>query len=185
MQPKLVIVHGYQAKPESHWFNWLCQQFPNMQHHVLALPNSHAPEPHAWQHALEKQLPVLDENTYVVAHSLGCITTLRYLASQPEALRLGGLLLVAGFAHTLPNLPQLDVFNQDVLPWHKLQQQIPNRQVFLSLDDDVVAPEATEQLSQSLKAPLLRLSNRGHFTQADGCHTLPEAVAWLQALVNV
>lgn len=179
MKSRLFIVHGYQAHPHSHWFEWLCQQFPAINSHVVALPNSHMPCLHNWQQALQQAIGEVDEHTYIVAHSLGCVATLHFLSQQAPTAKLGGLLLVAGFAEKLTLLPQLDEFNQHVLPWGFLQNISLQTTVLLSEDDADVLPAATARLSEHLQAALIRLQGYGHFTQQDGCVVLPEAKQWL------
>ncbi|GAA1200653.1 hypothetical protein LY12_002982 [Prauserella alba] len=49
----------------------------------------------------------------MVAHSLGCITVLRHLASLTAPWHLGTLVLVSGFVDPLPTLPDLDSFIGD------------------------------------------------------------------------
>lgn len=180
MKNRLFVIHGYQAHPQSHWFQWLCQQFPDTQCQVIALPHSDCPQVDAWQQALQHAIGQVDEHTFLVAHSLGCVTTLRYLTLLGRgSANVGALALVAGFTEKLPNLPQLDAFNDSPLDW-QLLRGIERKLVLLSEDDSVVAPAATAHLSGVWQAPLLRLQGRGHFTSQDGCHTLPELAAWLR-----
>ncbi|MCI2240450.1 alpha/beta hydrolase [Paenibacillus sp. TRM 82003] len=124
----MVIVHGYAATPGDHWFPWLAGQLQDagIEVSVPALPDPHAPDALAWQAATAAAIEGaggIDEHTHLVAHSLGCVTVLRHLASLPTAdddtsegtgpgapgtWRLGGLSLIAGFTGPLPALPQLD-----------------------------------------------------------------------------
>ena len=180
MKPRLFVVHGYQAQVDSHWFQWLCQQFPDVETHIVALPDPHHPQLSAWLSALQAAIGQVDEQTVIVAHSLGCVTTLRFLSEQTEAAALGGLVLVAGFAEPLVNLPELNGFNREALHWSAVKKHSRNSLVMLSEDDTVVAPEATERLANALHAPLLRLNHRGHFMRQNGCDTLPEVAQWLR-----
>ena len=180
MKPRLFVVHGYQTQVDSHWFRWLCQQFPQTDAHIVALPDSHHPQFEAWLSALQAAIGQVDANTFIVAHSLGCVSTLRFLNGQTDAHTLGGLALVAGFAEPLQNLPELDAFTTAGLDWTRLQNHINHRLVVLSEDDAVVAPAATERLATALHAPLLRLNQRGHFMSQNGCDTLPEVALWLR-----
>ena len=126
MKPRLFVVHGYQAQIDSHWFQWLCQQFPDVETHIVALPDPHHPQLSAWLSALQAAIGQVDEQTFIVAHSLGCVTTLRFLSEQTEAAALGGLVLVAGFAEPLVNLPELNGFNREALHWSAVRKRSHN-----------------------------------------------------------
>lgn len=180
MKTRLFVVHGYQAQVSSHWFAWLCRQFPATQTQIITLPDSHHPQLDAWLDALHAAIGAVDEHTFIVAHSLGCITTLQYLNRLAATPALGGLVLVAGFAEALAGLPELNGFSQAPLNWAHLQALAPQRLVVLSEDDAVVPAAATTRLSAALQAPLLRLNQRGHFMSQDGCDTLPEVAIWLR-----
>ena len=61
------------------------------------MPNPERPTVSSWQFALDQVIGKPDENTFLVGHSLGCITLLHFLSrQQPE--KIGGLVLAAGFA---------------------------------------------------------------------------------------
>ena len=130
--------------------------------------------------ALQAAIGQVDANTFIVAHSLGCVSTLRFLNGQTEAHILGGLALVAGFAEPLQNLPELDAFTTSGLDWTRLQNHIIHRFVVLFEDYVVVLSFFIERFVNALHAPLLRLNQRGHFMSQNGCDTLPEVALWLR-----
>lgn len=123
---RIVVVHGFRASPQKHWFPWLAQTEPAAQ--VLALPDSATPDAEAWITTVSRAIGTLDARTAVFAHSLGCITTVRAVqrlaAEQGEAepgtesgaaesqtmprqhatgpASLGAFIAVSPFAQTLP-----------------------------------------------------------------------------------
>lgn len=116
--------------------------------------------------ALQAAIGQIDEQTFIVAHN-GLCHHFAFLSEQTEAAALGGLVLVAGFAEPLVNLPELNGFNREALHWSAVKKHSRNSLVVLSEDDTVVAPEATERLANALRA-LLRLNHRGHFMRQNG-----------------
>ena len=85
-QPRAVIIHGYDASPEKHWFSWLAAQLETAGYptKIPAMPDLKPAQADTWLKEAGLAIGVPDQHTIVVAHSLGCLTTLRYLSSLPE-----------------------------------------------------------------------------------------------------
>ncbi|PXA18216.1 hypothetical protein DD876_12495, partial [Staphylococcus pseudintermedius] len=98
----LYIVHGYQADASKHWFPWLKQSLEIEGHdvEVLNLPNSHEPHVEEWLTYMRQTIPEVDADTIFVAHSLGVITTLKFL-NDLDVSKVGGLAIVSGFKDKL------------------------------------------------------------------------------------
>lgn len=177
MASRLFIVHGYMAAPDHHWFNWLKQQAEQAGISVTVprLPASHTPDPDAWLSALEEDIGRPDEDTWLIGHSLGCITLLNYLTQRhPEAFA-GGLLLVAGFSEPVPGLEELSAFTRTPVNGASVICRVKQRAVIASLNDDIVPAEYSLRLSQQLAARFYGLPEHGHFQRSDGVVTFPLA----------
>jgi predicted alpha/beta hydrolase family esterase len=179
MTDRVVIVPGFGADPQRHWFPWLADHARRRGAtvEIVALPDPLTPRRADWERATAAAVGEPDGATWIVAHSLGCITALRALGALEGAWRLGGLLLVAGFSGSLASLPELDGYLAEPAPTRHVRERT-DRRVALSSDDDPVVPTAaTAQLAAQLDARLLILPGRGHFTEETGVRTLPEALA--------
>lgn len=178
------IVHGYRAGPQDHWFEWLAAKIraSGGDARILAMPDSSDPDPKAWNRTLRRDIPQLDENTYIVAHSLGTLATLRFLGGQEENARIGGLLLVSPFAAPLPDIPELDGFiaRSDFIP-ARIIDVAGRRDVVLSTSDPLVRPELSRALATSIDAPVTQVPDAGHFLGSDGYDSFPRAWALLEA----
>lgn len=172
---RLYIVHGYAATPSDHWFPWLEKTLTDkgVDATVLALPNPHAPDPGQWLEHLAGSVGACDANTFFVAHSLGCITLLRYLEALDAGREIGGIVLVSGFAAPLPELPQLDAFTAGGIDARQIVRIVPRRAVIASRDDAIVPYRLPENLSRAISAPLYSVEHGGHFLASDGFRTLP------------
>lgn len=117
MNRRVYIVHGFEGNPHGNWFDWLCAQIKSTgaQAISLAMPNPDKPSTTAWQFTLDQHIGKPDAHTFLVGHSLGCITLLHFLSRQ-QPQKIGGLLLAAGFADTLPPLPALDAYIKAASP---------------------------------------------------------------------
>lgn len=183
---RLIIVHGFMASPEDHWFRWLEAQAATlgMEVTVPAMPDSAAPDEARWLETLGQYAGDVDEQTYFVGHSLGCITALRYLSGRPAEQRAGGIIMVSGFSEPVPLLPELDGFTASPLENLESLTGIAHRAVLVSLNDEIVPPAYTLRLSQQLAAPLYGLPGCGHFLDRDGFETLPQVAALLRGFVT-
>lgn len=171
----VVVVHGYDAAPDQHWFPWLRAALvaDGVRAEVLELPEPSAPEPAAWQAAVARAVGEPDEHTHLVGHSLGCITILRHLAGLPQPWALGGLVLVAGFTGPLESEPSLDAFLAEDVDVAAVRANVRRRLVLRSDDDPTVPPAATDALAARLDAELQVVPGAGHFRGRDGITRLP------------
>ncbi|MHA7154460.1 RBBP9/YdeN family alpha/beta hydrolase [Arthrobacter sp. TMN-50] len=179
----IFVVHGYQASPGEHWFPWLKSRFSTLRDRVtvLELPTPNEPTTAGWTAALHASIGHPSAETVIVAHSLGCITALRYLASLEPGWSLGGLILVAGFAQPIDSLPLLDGFTADSGFVDELV--IPRCTVIGSDNDPVVAPAITASLASRLGGRLVVVPGGGHFGSDDGYRTFAEVETELVGLL--
>jgi predicted alpha/beta hydrolase family esterase len=177
------IIHGYGASPEDHWFGWLAARLDagGVPTTVPALPNPHDPDPARWADAVRADLGTPDENSIVVAHSLGCLTVLRYLRSLPHSWRLGALVLVSGFVDRLPALPELDAYIADGCDVEGLSDHIGRLTVIRSDADPYVPPGHTDRLARLLGTSAEIVPGAGHFLASDGITSLHEALEAIAA----
>ena len=172
---RTVIVHGYMARPDSHWFPWLAEQLEERGQStaILELPSPDAPDAEAWKQTIMGRLSRADEQTFVVAHSLGTISTLRALNGLPDDTKIGGLVLVSGFSETLEPIPALDGFLEDGVDLERAALRFGDCVVITARDDEIVPPELSERLAEGLDCKIHVLEAGGHFLGSDGHTTLP------------
>lgn len=176
---RLFIIHGYNAYPKKHWFPWLKEKFSHIPTEIIALPNAHAPQLDEWLSALEKAIGQSDEQTYIVAHSLGTQTALHY-ARQQQAI--GGMILVSGFAEKIPHLSALDNFAVPIDDAH-IKKIVTKRVIIAAKDDSIVPFSCSERLAKRIDATLLSQATGNHFMQSDGFTTFPLVAKTLEAML--
>lgn len=179
---RVVVVHGYDAAPDQHWFPWLRERLTaeGVRTVVVELPEPSFPEAGAWLAAVARAVGEPDRHTHLVGHSLGCITLLRHLAGLPGPWTLGGLVLVAGFTGRLEGVPLLDEFLAEDVDVTAVRANVRRRLVLRSDDDPTVPAAATEALAERLGATVRVVPRAGHFCGSDGVTRLPTV---LDALV--
>ncbi|MBF7024235.1 RBBP9/YdeN family alpha/beta hydrolase [Staphylococcus kloosii] len=182
----LFIIHGYKANTESHWFQWLKSSMMPYGYttEIIPLPNSEQPEYEAWSQTLDDYLGnKLTNETIIVAHSLGVITTLDYLSHHATETTIKGLFLISGFNEQLPNLPELNHFiAQTDISLDNINAY--TIKVIGATADPIVNIDATRRLSASLNIDTIEIPHEGHFLANEGYTTFEFLLEQITHLLN-
>ena len=164
---RAIIIHGWGGNSLGGWIPWVKRELeakgvkvdtPNM-------PNSESPVIDHWVPHLQKVIGTPDEDTYLVGHSIGCQTILRYL--EKNNIKVGGVCFVAGWfslsGEVIAN-PEDAVIAK---PWvetpinlEKVRAKAPK---FISIfsDDDPFVPEENWKQFETLGKTII-LHEKGH-----------------------
>ncbi len=183
MAKKAFLIHGWEGYPEEGWRPWLKQELEKHDFVVTvpAMPDTAHPQMGAWLDYLGKTVGQPDENCYFTGHSLGCITVLRYLESLAESVRIGGVVLVAGFTSNL-GYDELDSFFRTKIDWNKIKSHGAKFTAIFSDNDPYVSLHYSEFFDQFLGAEIIVEHNMKHFSGGDGVAELPVA---LEAVLKI
>ena len=175
---KILIIHGFQATSQSHWFQWLKNNIQQLNYvcDIVELTDSAQPIQSKWHHDLSEAMSELDQETIVIAHSLGCISVLDYLSNfLDDKNKIKAFIGVSGFVEKLKALPELNEFIQNChLNDAKLRLNIKQRYVMFSNNDHYVPAPHTIKLGQILNAQMFEIKNAGHFLESDGFSEFPQ-----------
>lgn len=182
---RVVIVHGYMASPTDHWFPALKRslEVEGAQVDVVALPESNEPQVDAWARTLKEALPVVDDRTFIIGHSLGCVTALRHLQSLPNGTRAAGIVLVSGFDCPLDTIPALAAFTSLPLDHDVVRKRAAHIVSIVSDNDVIVDTMHSHALAESLGSDLQVVNGGGHFMAEDGFTALPQVHEALRRMV--
>ena len=186
MLMKVFIIHGYQSSPEQHWFPWLATKIEQMgsQCEIVHLQGSDQPDFATWRQNLEAQVHPLNEQTSIVAHSLGCISVLDYLSEALNGRLIKAIFMVAGFNEKLTALPELNQFVQQAkLNDALLRFRIQQRYSLFSCNDPFVPAPLSIRFGQLLNAQMIEVKKAGHFMQSDGLSEFPQLWEKLEKLL--
>lgn len=193
---KAFLVHGWDGRPDNHWFPRLSWELKARGFEVNApqMPNATNPKVREWLDFLRDYVGKPDAETYFVGHSLGCIAITRYLVGLPAKARVGGCVFVAGFSGRL-NIPEIREFylspqtaargqSRTDTPTYadiiEKAKQHCGKFVMIFSDNDPYFPVAKSlQFAKHLGAKTILLRGKGHFTDADGITTLPSVLSAL------
>ena len=181
---KIILVHGWAGNPENHWFPFLKKEIKKQGSKVIVpkMPGSDTPEINAWVGFLEEVIENkggLDEDTYLIGHSIGCQTIMRYL--QEADRRCGGVIFVAPWF----NLPYLGTEEERQIaePWleenidFKIVRENVKKIVCIFSDNDPDVPLSDSEIfKEKLGAKIIVEAGKGHFTEDAGIIELPVVI---------
>lgn len=178
---KAYIIHGWEGYPEEGWYPWLRDKLilEGFETKVLEMPETETPTLNKWLSHLKKAVKNPDTETFLIGHSLGCITTLRFIESLEKDQKIAGAVLVAGFGHDLeyPGYQgEFKSFFVQKINWEKIKKHC-QKFVAIHSDNDPWVPLKHNQIYQdNLGAESIIEHNRGHFSGGDGVKELPKAL---------
>lgn len=182
MVKRVILVHGWGGRPDEGWLSWLDKELSSRGFEFYApdMPDKENPQINVWVNYLKKIVKTPDKDTYLIGHSIGCQTILRYIETLPENIELGGILFVAGWLH-LKDL-ETDEENEIAEPWlttpinfAKIKPKIGNLVALFSDNDPYVPLEDSETLKEKLGAKIIIEKNKGHYIE-DETKTIPVAL---------
>lgn len=172
----VIIVHGFKGKPDTNWKPWLKAELEELGIQVVVpeMPNTMAPTADEWQNKLDQCIGSPTKDIFLIGHSLGCITILRYLEKLDKDQKIGGCIFVAGFGTRFPEYNGgHDTFFDHDLDWSKIKQHCNNFVAIHSDDDRNVGLDQLELFKEELNAKAILMQDMGHFGSNDGVYEIP------------
>lgn len=176
---RAIIVHCWDGHPEYCWYPATKDELEvaGFSVKVPTMPDTAQPEISKWLPKLNEAIGAPDENTYLIGHSIGCATIMRYLESLPPNYKLGGVIFVAGFTHDL-GFKEIKNFFVTPLDFEIIKSRAKHFVAIASDDDPFVPVDQAEALKEKLGAEVVMMHNAKHFSgEVDGeasCTQLPQ-----------
>ncbi len=176
------LIHGTSTKDDD-WFPWLEKAAaPAIKVHRLDLPNPFNPDQEQWNEAVDAQVPA-DNGITLVAHSLGCVTALRYVERQK--VKGINLILVGAFIDNLPTYPELNAFMQPQPDLSKVKSKINQATVITAVNDPIAPYKMAVKVANGLGAKLIVRKTGGHFLSSDGFTKFPLVLKELKRMNGI
>jgi predicted alpha/beta hydrolase family esterase len=175
------IVHCWSGYPEYCWYPSVKKQLEQKGFtvEVPLMPETDAPDIKNWLPKLKEVVGKADKDTYLIGHSAGCITILRYLESLSEGEEVGGVVFVAGFLDDL-GIPEIKNFFVEPIDFHKIKSKCKKFVDIASDDDPYVPLDRGDILKEKLGAEIIIKHSMKHFSGAvdgeESCVELPKVV---------
>ena len=173
---KVYLVHSRGAHPNDFWYPWVKSTLEQAGYvvNVPYMPNPDNPQKAAWLSALESRISEVDEDTYLIGHSVGCQAILRLLDRLPAGNRCGGVVLVAGWVR-FPNWEGrskeqnaiLEDWLNPTLDLSKIADRSKRFIAIFSDNDEFVPKENWDVCEKELHAKVIVKHGAGHFAGRD------------------
>lgn len=162
---RVVIIHCWDGYPEYCWYQQTKKELEakGFEVSVPAMPETHAPKLSLWLTKLQEVVGEPDEELYLVGHSAGCITILRFLEQLPEDKQIVGVVLVAGFTDDL-GYEELKNFFEAPIDFEKIKTKAKKFVAIHSDNDPYVPLKFGDILNKELDAELIVKHKMGHFS---------------------
>jgi uncharacterized protein len=184
---RVIIVHCWSGYPEYCWYPYAKDELEKRGFEVLvpAMPDTDEPKLTEWLPKLKEVVGIADKNTYLIGHSLGCITIMRYLETLSADQKVGGVVFVAGFTDDL-GFDEIKNFFETPIDFEKIKSRTYKFIAIVSDDDPFVPLDRSDILKEKFGAELIIKHKARHFSgAADGeqaCTELPDVVEAVQGL---
>lgn len=183
---RVFIIHGWGGYPQEGWRPWLKSQLEKHALEVVIpkMPDKDHPIARKWVQHLSKIIRNPSTNDFLVGHSLGCITILRYLETLEDKQNIGGAVFVAGFAKKPIFEGDMSSFLNRPINWQKIKSHCPKFIAIHSDNDPYVPLSYADDFNNNLAAKIIIEHNMLHFSGDDNppCLQLPSA---LNALLEI
>jgi uncharacterized protein len=139
----IYLIPRWAGRPHSDWYDSFARDvnaaMPDAALHRLTMPRWDAPDTEEALQFLDVEIPLIDEQTVFVGHSVGCIALVHFLEHRARlnpGFRSGGLLLVAAWFNVDNPWPTLIPWTQnDRLDYASVRRVCPRISVLLSDND--------------------------------------------------
>lgn len=164
---RAIIVHCWEGVPNYAWYPYVKKELEarGFEVQVPEFPDTKLPKLSAWLPFLKEKAGEPDKNLFLIGHSVGCITIMRYLESLKEGEKIGGAILVAGYTDDL-GFSELKNFFETPINFKEIKKHCDKFVLIHSDNDPYVDLKYGDELKEKLNAKLIVKHNMAHFSGA-------------------
>lgn len=177
---RVFIIHGWAGYSEEAWFLWLKGELEKrgIQAFVPHMPAANTPAIEEWVPYLAELVRTPDTETFLVGHSIGVQTILRYL--ERLNIPIGGAVGVGGWFNLIPGSIGGSEEEAVAKPWletpidtEKIKTVCPKFTAIFSDNDPFVPVSDAEIFRDRLNARIIIEHDRGHMGGSDNLKEFP------------
>lgn len=182
---KVFIIHGLDGTPNGGWRPWLMGELQKIDIYAcsLSMPKHGAPILSEWLEEIGRHVERNQEDEiYLVGHSLGVPTILKYLESMKESVHVAGAILVSGPTEKISN-EKVAHFLSTPLDFETIKNKVSKFSVIHGDDDPIVPIQNGGYLANKLNCDLVVIHEGKHLNGSAGFYQLPECLAELRRIM--
>ena len=179
---RVFIIHCWEGYLEYCWYPYLKRELKarGFKVEVPAFPDTDNPKQNKWVSCLAEQVGAPDENTFLVGHSIGAATILRYLETLPDNEKIGGAVFVAGFTEDI-GYEEVENFFKVPFDFTKIKSRAKKGFVAIHSDNDpYIDLKFSKIFQEKFGAEIIIEHAKGHFSGSienePACTELPIAL---------
>lgn len=183
-----IIIHCWGGNPAYCWYPQTKKELEEIGFNVKipAMPDTEHPTLQNWLPELQECIEAPTENLFLIGHSAGCITILRYLETLEQGERIGGAVLVAGFTDDL-GIPELESFFREPIDYNGVNSACARFVAIHSDNDPYVDLAYGKLLEKRLGAELIVKPGMDHFSgpvdDEASCLSLPDVAESIRKII--
>ncbi len=189
---KVFIIHGFRGAPNGSWKSWLMWELGKKDIYACALPmpSPDNPKKDEWIKVIKEAVSILNEEIFLVGHSLGVPAILHYLETLNDNEKIGGAVLVSGPITILNSenkdskLRKIDNFLDTPFDFNYIKQKSKKFSIIHGDNDDKVPLGHAKIFADKFDCKLVIIPGGGHLSSSSGCYQLPEAPKALQDMLK-
>lgn len=168
----ILIVHSKYGDATNHWYEWLRNNLQLEGYNVTLfnMADAYSEPLTAWVKAMEQQVSITKQDTYIVAHGYGALAALKYLELK-NIDPIEGVFIVSGFKEDATNIDEDLLFDDIALDYGNIRTKATQFYGLCAKDDTYISYQETKRLMEELNGKCKITSNGGHFMAEDGFTT--------------
>ncbi|OGJ01226.1 hypothetical protein A3G53_03710 [Candidatus Nomurabacteria bacterium RIFCSPLOWO2_12_FULL_44_11] len=183
----IFIFHGTQGYPEENWFPWLKGELEKRGQKVFVPQFPSPPGAPAkikeWFEVLGEYGEYFNEDTIVVAHSLGGMFLLRILEKSEYPIHAGIFVGTPIGKQPIANYERDSSFTPFNFDWNKIKNNAKHFVVFHSDNDPHVGLDNGKELAKNLGVELSFIPKAGHFNTKSGYTKFEKLLEKLESIL--
>jgi len=186
---RTIIVHCWDGYPEYCWYQSTKKDLENRGFFVTipSFPDTANPNLSKWLPVLKEVAAEPDEQLFLIGHSVGCITILRYLELLKPEQKIGGIVLVAGFTDDL-GMKELSNFFTTNIDFPYIKSKVSHVTAIHSDNDPYVSLKYGDIFKEKLDADLIVKHDFKHFSgevdNEESCIELPDVAEAIEKMIE-
>ena len=178
---RVVIVHCWEGYPDYCWYPQTKKELTEkgFKVDVPEMPETALPKLAKWLPKLQEVIGKPDQDLYLIGHSLGVITILRYLEPLSDNQKIGGAVFVAGVRNDVGSEDDESLFGR-ARDFEEAKNHCSKFVAIHSDNDPYVSLDFGDKSQKELAAKLIIKHKMGHFSgpidDEKSCKNLPEVV---------